>query len=543
MKRLFNIIFLFVVGNFLLTTCNKENFDLDRLSTELEIESELVAPLIYGSMSMHDITALFDSVSYIKEDPEGLIILVYGDTLVSVAADTMDLPDLETSELYLEADVDVPEWIPVDTLEIPRRSKAIDFVLQGDDRLDEVYIKGGDLVLTLQSSFKHTGILTVSSEQILDENGIPVETSIDIDDASGNFDVELIEDSDRFTLKPLLRNDSSLIIFDFDLVLYNSGEPISPGEQLVVQASLTNAAFYHVYGFIDTRDLVDESGSLEITIWEDNPELEAISFAAPGIEITSISSFGIPMVIEIDSLVAISAGGEKLSLIIDDGNELEFNAPGMDQQGESVTTHNLINSSNSNIRDFIDVGPSTIAYSVLGRTSITNDDTTHFILDESELDLVFEVLLPLDFKSTGYALTDTMEFELGDAVDTSLVRNVEVSLTTINQLPLELEVQVLLLDEFHTVLDSIFDDERPLLGASQVDGDGKFVEGMEAVEVNTVEFPIEKLGKLDQVYFMQVRAKLTTSEEGLPYVKIYSNYTLEFKISMLANLRINSEEL
>ena len=541
MKRFFNIIFLFVVGNFLLTQCNKENFDLDRLSTEVELESELVAPLIYGSMSMHDITALFDSVSYIKEDPEGLIILVYGDTLVSVAADTMDLPDLETSELYLEADVDVPEWIPVDTLELPRRSKVIDFVLQGDDRLDEVYIKGGDLVLSLQSSFKHTGALTVSSEQILDQEGIPVVTSIDIDDLSGNFNVELIEDSDRFTLKPLLRNDSSLIIFDFDLVLYNSGEPISPGEQLVVQASLTNSAFYHVYGFIDTKDLVDESGSLEITIWEDNPELEAISFANPGIEITSISSFGIPMVIELDSLVAISAEGDQVNLTIDDGNELEFNAPGMDQQGESVTTHNLINSSNSNIRDFIDVGPSTIAYSVLGRTSTTNDDTTHFILDESELDLVVEVLLPLDFKSTGFALMDTMEFELGEAVDTSLVRNVEVSLTTLNELPLELEIQVLLLDEFHAVLDSIFDDERPILGASQVDGDGKLVEAVE--EVNTVEFPIEKLGKLDQVYYMQVRAKLTTSDEGLPYVKIYSDYTLEFKISMLANLRINSEEL
>ncbi len=51
----------------------------------------------------------------------------------------------------------------------------------------------------------------------------------------------------------------------------------------------------------------------------------------------------------------------------------------------------------------------------------------------------------------------------------------------------------------------------------------------------------EKLGKLEQVHFMQVRAKLTTSDEGVPYVKIYSDYTLDFKISILANLRINSE--
>jgi hypothetical protein len=542
MKRLFFGICFLLPGFLLMNSCLKDNFDLDRLSTEVELEPELVAPLIYGSMSMLDITALFDSVSYIDEDPEGLIILVYGDTLVSVAADTMELPDLETTEFYLEADVDVPVWIPVDTLDLARRTRSIDFVLEGEnDRLDEVFIKGGVLRMDVESTIKHTGNLMVSSQQILDKKGDPISMPVFIDDPSGNFDQTFTIPSDSFMLKPMVRNDSNLIFFDFDLALINSGQPISPGEHLIVQAGLTAADFYHVFGFIDTRALIEESGSLDITIWEDNPELSAISFAEPGIEITSVSSFGIPMVIAFDSVIATNANGDQLTLTIDDGNELEFNAPGMDQLGESVTTHNLINNLNSNIRDFIDIGPSSIIYSVLGRTSTTNDDTTHFILDESELDLVVEVLLPLDFKSTGFALTDTMDFEMGDAVDTSLVRNAEISLTTLNQLPLELEVQVLLLDEFYTVLDSIFDDERPLLGASLVDAEGKLVDAVE--EINTVEFPIEKLGKLEQVHFMQVRAKLTTSDEGVPYVKIYSDYTLDFKISVLANLRINSEEL
>jgi len=541
MKRLFFILSFFAVAALLLTTCNKENFDLDRLSTEMELRSELVAPLVYGSMSMSDITELFDSLSYIQEDPEGLIVLVYGDTVVSVAADTMDVPDIETSELYLEADVDVPEWIPVDTLELPRRTKAIELVLDGDNRIDEIFIKGGELALSLQSSFKHKGVLTVSSKQIIDDAGNPIEESIEIDDPSGNFDTEISVPSDKFMLKPIHRNDSSVILFDFDLVLYNSGEPISPGEQLVVQASLTNSDFYHIYGFLDTRPLVEESGSIDISIWEDNPEISAISFADPGIEISSVSSFGIPMVIEFDSVISKNASGEQVTLTIYDGNDLEFNAPGMDQQGESVTTRNVIDTETSNFRDFIDVGPSSISYSVLGRTATTGDDTTHFILDESEFALALEVVLPLDFKSTGYALTDTMDFEIGESVDTSMVRNAEVSLTTLNELPIELEVQVLLLDEFHTVLDSIFDDQRPILGASEVDGEGKLAEAKE--EINTVEFPLEKLGRLEQVRFMQVRAKLTTSDEGEPYVKIYSDYTLDFKISVLANLRINTEEL
>ena len=541
MKRLIFQISFLVAGTLLLTNCNKENFDLDRLSTEVELQPELVAPLIYGSMSMSDITALFDSVSYIDEDPEGLIILVYGDTLVSVAADTLIVPDLETEEFYLETDVDVPEWIPIDTLVLKQRTRSIDFVMEGEkDRLDEVFIKGGELRMDLESTLKHTGYLTVSSKQILDKKGNIISMTAYIDDLSGNFDETFAMPSDSFMLRPLVRNDSNLIFFDFDLTLINSGNAISPGEHLIVQAGLTSADFYHVYGFIDSRNLVDESGDMDIPLWEDNPDLKAITFADPGIEITSITSFGIPLIVEFDSVIATGAEGDQVTLIMSDGNELEFDAPGFDQRGETVTTSNLIDKTSSNIPDFLAVAPSNISYRVMGRTAKTND-TTLFMLNESQLDLVVEVLLPLDFKSSGFALTDTMDFEIGDAVDTSMVRNAELSLTTVNELPLELEVQVLLLDEFYTVLDSVFDDERPLLGASQVDDDGKLVEAVE--EINTVEFPIEKLGKLEQVKFMQVRARLTTSDEGLPFVKIYSQYTLDFKISMLANLRINSEEL
>jgi len=541
MKRLIFQISFLVAGILLLSNCNKENFDLDRLSTELELQPELVAPLIYGSMSMSDITALFDSVSYIDEDPEGLIILVYGDTLISVAADTMIVPDLETEEFYLEADVDVPEWIPIDTLVLARRTRSIDFVMEGEnDRLDEVFIKGGELRMDLESTLKHTGYLTVSSEQILDKEGIPISNTVYIDDLSGNFEQTYTMPSDSFMLRPLVRNDSNLIFFDFDLTLINSGQAIIPGEHLIVQAGLTSADFYHVFGFIDSRNLVDESGDMDIPLWEDNPDLKAITFADPGIEITSITSFGIPLIVEFDSVIATGAEGDQVTLTMSDGNELEFLAPGFDQMGETVTTSNLIDQTSSNLPDFLAVAPSNISYRVMGRTAVSSE-TTHFILNESEMDLVVELLLPLDFKSSGFALTDTMDFEVGDAVDTSMVRNAEISLTTLNELPLELEVQVLLLDEFYTVLDSLFDDERPLLGASQVDAEGKLVDAVE--EINTVEFPLEKLAKLEQVQFIQVRAKLTTSDEGEPFVKIYSHYTLDFKISMLANLRINSEEL
>jgi hypothetical protein len=545
MKRiqLYGFIILLAAG-FFLTTCQQELSQYDRISTEIEIEPQLVAPLIYGSVTMSEITELFDSVEYIGEFEDNLIYFAYSDTLISVSADTaMALQDTIQSEvIYLESDSDVILPIaPGDTADPIMRTTELEIILDGDNRLDELLIKGGSIGIDITSTFRHKGILKISSQQILDDSGNPFSQTIQIDVASGDYEYSGIIDTEGYTIKPTVVNDTNLLKVDFEFQIINSGLPILSGQYCSIQFSLNSPAFYHIYGFLDTQDLLKESGSLDIPLWEDNPDLKAITFADPRIEITSSSSMGIPFEIDLDSLIAIGSDGEEVFLTLNDGNTLKFLAPGIDQEGETVVTNIKINNTTSNIDDFLAVAPSRITYSIEGRTSTTGDDTTHFVLDESKLDLTLDLLMPLDFKSTGFALIDTMEFSLVDeAVDTSMIRNAELSITTDNELPVELMLQILLLDRRYNVVAKVFDDQEPILGASVVNEQtGKLIQS--TLETNTIEFPAEKLGKLDQVAYMQVRARLTTSAEGGPFVKIYSYYTLDFEISMLANFRINSQ--
>ena len=72
-------------------SCQKDQFQLDKLSDEIEIQTDLVAPLIYGSMGMGEIVAEFDSSGYVGEFEDGLIYLTYADTIVDVLVDTLDL--------------------------------------------------------------------------------------------------------------------------------------------------------------------------------------------------------------------------------------------------------------------------------------------------------------------------------------------------------------------------------------------------------------------------------------------------------------------
>ena len=103
----------FLMGVLLLNSCHKEQFQLDKLSDEIEIQTDLVAPLIYGSMGMGEIVAEFDSSGYVGEFEDGLLFLTYSDTLVNVKVDTLDLViDGLYNEIYFDTDVsEDPDFI------------------------------------------------------------------------------------------------------------------------------------------------------------------------------------------------------------------------------------------------------------------------------------------------------------------------------------------------------------------------------------------------------------------------------------------------
>lgn len=536
---------LLVASALLLHNCHKELFEWDRLSQDMQLEHTLLGPLVYGEVDMDDIMERLDLADYVGTFPDSLVYVAFIDTLASVSADTVFalLDTIDSDVFYLESDDDVIlPGIPGDTSVPIIRTESLEFDMNGDHRLYEVLIRQGITGILVSSTFRHEGILTIRSDQFLDPSGESFRITIPIDDASGNFETWEELDNTGYTLKPAYEEGINKVEFIFELQIINSGQPILTGERCAIEFSLINVEFEHIYGFIDSEDLLDESGSIDIPLWEGNPELKAVTLGDPRIDIILATSVGIPLEMDLDSFIAVGPEGEEVPLVLSDGNTLFFPAPSFDEQGSTVVSKQEIDNTNSNIVDFLAATPSHILYSVDGRTALMGEDTMHFVLGDSKVELSAEVVVPLDFLSTGYALSETLEFEIEEeVVDTSIIRNVEVSITTVNDLPVELMMQVYLLDENQLLIDSIFDDSRPVLAASVVDSEGKFVEASE--ETNTVEMPVEKLGRLGEVRYLEFQTVMTTSGEGSQFVKIYSYYTLEYAISVMAETRINPKEL
>lgn len=542
--HLIGIIFL-LAGGLMLTTCHKDYYDLNRLSDEIELETQLVAPLIYGSMSLDNIVESVDSQGYAHEFPDGFIYLVYADTAFSMCADTMvDIPDQFYTEYYIDSDIDVPIWIGSEVGDtVPfYQSEKYAFKMEGNDRVDSILIKEGQIVIDVSSSFRHAGVLTISSSQILNTDRDTFSVMFEISDTTGGFIHQQIFPSDGYSLKISEENDTSYLQINYKLDLINSGNPINPEDECEILTNFLDLDFYNVFGYIDSRNLIDESGSFDIPLYADNPELASLIFADPRINIFTSNSVGIPIEIELNQFIATSSrDGSEIELDITEGHPFRIGAPGIDQIGDRIDTEININRETSNIDDLFAAAPSGITYNIIGRTAAGTEVDQHFVLDTSGLDLTLEFVLPLEFKSSGFSMQDTLEFELAeDGIDTSLVKFAQVNMTTLNELPIELMLQVYLLDETYAVIDSVFNADAVLLGASLVNAEGKLDQATE--ETNSVIFPADKLGRLENVSFMMVEARMITSESGNTFVKLYSQYSLDFKLSMLANLRINNRE-
>lgn len=543
--QLLSITLFLLAGFAILQSCNKEYFELKNLSDELELRPELVTPVIYGSLSAENVVARVDSAGYAHEFEDGLIYLAYSDTVVHVMADTViDMEDALHTEVYLDPEVSTPEFIGSEVGEVVHflKSKFIVFRLEGDDRVDSMRVKGGELLISVTSTFKHDGYVNISSNQIIDPRGVPFFATLEGGDISGDFEDSVRVLTDYYYLETFEMGDSNVIQIDFDLALTNSGNPVIPGELCEIDLHFRDMGFYSVFGYIDSRNTFDESGSLDIPFYADNPDLAAVKFADPRIHVFSSNSAGIPFVVELDSVIATGLDGSSLTLEFSEGHPFVVPGPDLSGIGETVDGEFHVNRETSNFNELLALAPTSLSYKVKGSTQQGSGDESHFTLDTSRLMIEAEFVLPLDFRSTVIAFEDTLEFELGEeGIDTSMVLEANVSLATKNELPLKLDVQVYLMDEFYQVMDSLFEDETVILEASEVDGEGRLVQAGE--ESITAPLPPEKLGILEEVRYLLVQARVNTSDEGNVDVKVYSEYTLDFDLSLFARLRLNSREL
>jgi hypothetical protein len=537
----------FVILIFLLAfvSCMNDEWMADKYDLTVRWEPGFEGPLVYGDLSIEDMLTKFDTSGYLIEDSTNFLYFIFDTSETVYADDYVDIPNQEFIEIFFQSPVDIPNDSLGNIGDTINYKKVESFAWErsGDERLDSVHMKGGEIVIDVKSTIKHTGILTIYSDQI-SLNGQQYRKIIEISDPSGNFTTLVTVPLAGSSL--YLDNsspDTSFIeiIFEFDLI--NSGEDILADENVHIIKSFQDLDYQGVYGYAGVYDslIIDK----EVIEFSSMPEdfRGRIQLADPQLHLRVENSFGVPFGIELLDLEARFKDASMIPITLDpDVNPIIIDAPTIDQVGQSILSHTAIDSNNSNINEIASTDLTGLQFSVnaLGNpTGFMNN----FILDTSHLDVNIEVVIPMHLRAEGLELADTFDFEIGgdEGFGRENIKSFMFQLETENGLPLEVSTQVYFMDRNDDYLDSLFNEQNwNILPSGVVDDDGKVI----MTTYNTVEVPLTE-SQIDNVFMAErimVKIMMETTDQGTRDIKFYSTNTLGFKLGARAEVSVTSDE-
>ncbi|OFX88123.1 MAG: hypothetical protein A2W99_10755 [Bacteroidetes bacterium GWF2_33_16] len=530
---------------FLFTRCMHDEFQLDKLNTDVEVEFGFFAPVAYGTLTISDLVQDIDSAVTINTYEDGLLYLSFSDSLFAYSSEAiLEVPDQDFFEYFIESEFFFPPlW---DTVSI-EKSENFPFSFSRNEKIDSIKLDAGDMIFNINSEFRHTGKIIISCPTIRKDGHFFSDTII-VDDPSGTFTTNNTFPLDGYTiiLNDSVGSDSSFLPVDFLVELYREGlNTINPGDQIEIVATIANLDFDAVFGYIGDYEIMGDASSIELDLFDSEMFDGTIRFADPQINFNIRNSFGVPVEANIERFVSYNSDGDSLQLIMDATvNPYQFEFPTLAEYGETKSFTWALNASNTNLPDFMAFLPSSIEYKIAAASNPDGPGAAYnFVSDDSKLDIDIEFILPIWFRAD-FALMDTIELDLADiGKDADMIKQGNILLTANNGTPIDLELQVYFVDSLYAPVDTLFGaGQQPLIAAGILDINN--IVQYPGTKTSLVQYTSEEIKNLETVRYAIIKAGLKTPQyDSDVNVKFFDYYTFDFKISVDVDFKINSKDL
>ncbi|HUX97541.1 MAG TPA: hypothetical protein VMV47_17540 [Bacteroidales bacterium] len=319
---------------------------------------------------------------------------------------------------------------------------------------------------------------------------------------------------------------SIIVGSDGVLVNYNSTDKIE------LDLSLENPDFDYVKGYFGQESESIEPDTLDLDI---DDILNRISgtflISSPSIKLNYSNSFAIPLKID------FQATGKRGTDTVNLGLEPITIASPEYPASRDIASSILIDKINSDLPELISLPPGQVIFS--GAATMNpegnNELRDNYVFGNSRFLGSVEIEVPMEFRMSNLQFSDTIDNFLKVDDENSPVKpenfkKLELNLIAKNEFPLSVAVKMGLYNsETNTILNII--DASSLLGAAPVDANGKST-GEKETTTNlklTTEF-FNDIKNADQII---IWFTLNTSNNGTSDVKIYSDYKIQFRSSLL----------
>ena len=353
---------------------------------------------------------------------------------------------------------------------------------------------------------------------------------------NGGTDIDTLRlDSTLFDLATVPSRPYNILPYMYRVALRSTGQAVdfNVAQLLHFRYQLANLKFQYARGYLGKQEYVFDEDTIDVGLDDLFSRIKGtFSLTNPQVRLLYTNGFGIP------NEITTNVTGKTKS-----GDEQALNAPPMrllypaDRTEPPVKGDLAFTRDNTDIVPLIDLHPSYIIY---GGKAVINPDGfqgwDNFVTDQSSILLSLEVEVPLEFRMQDLQLQDTIDnpfYEENNSDTTDLnLRDfdyIRLRLQADNGFPVGMSFRIYIYEkETNTVVDSILFGQ--IIKAAPVD-DGGRVTGVTS-SVQSVEINNTQINELMDTPDLIVAGVFNSSDGGTKSVKIYTDYTFDFKLGV-----------
>ena len=425
---------------------------------KVEIDNQFAISLFSDTVRIGDFIGGMDSTmsDYIQVSEDGIIHVCYSDSIINavVASDILakfDDVTFETSSQF-ELPVLPPSPVPV-PIELPLDNLfSVPFEYDGYE-INFVKIKTGKIFFNITTNFTILEELSLVTDNIKLADGSSLELNLNVDD-NGMQTVEI-----NLAECEIIPVDGN-IVFSGNIKATYSTEGVGGTYNFDMSGGLTDIQFQSIDGAIPAITF-DFRANKDLSL--NFPNLYGdLKVQTPEFSIKYINSFGFKADAFIDSLYLTDGDGNMTS-IVEDWNQLEIM---LNSTGENF---GLIDELDDALVDEINILDDYNNLTFKGTVILDCDEVaSDMITDESHIDIIGNVALPLEFDIQSLSYIDTLDFNLSlgeqENGDTQSIHvedifdELEFKFVFENALPIQIKPQMYILEN-GTVIDSLFEGD------------------------------------------------------------------------------------
>ena len=475
---------ILVVGS--VFSCKKTNIE------KVKLDNQIAVSLFSDTVKVRDLLNTMDSVAsnYIRINDKGNVYAYFADSVINAVVTDDILSQLQ--DVYFESSSEFelhtipPSPVPV-PVELPFEDLfSVPFDYEGYE-INYVELKTGKITLDISTDFTLIDELSLSTKNIEMSNGEDFNVTLNFSESASQQTVMDLADCK-------ITPDEGQIVFSVIVKATISDEGVGGNYKFDMDGSLKNVKFKAIDGSID--DSVYEFETFQ-NIDLNFPNLYGdLTVVTPEFSFKYKNTFGFEAFGYIDSLYLIESDGNRLS-VIKDWNQVEIVLNSTGNAYDSITYVD------DALVDELDVLGDYSAFSFRGKVVMGCDEVTdNMIAEDSHIDVIADLALPLSFNISDLTYIDTLDFNLslnsqedGDSESINvenLFDELNFKFVFENALPIQIKPQMYVVEN-GTVIDSIFD------GTSCINGCFDGVLREDVVEIVVVDEKLYNMQRADQM--------------------------------------------